>query len=74
MDYWYKSTNDLEAYKPDAVSTRACDPAKGENCDSPGALSIKITYEVVNVTYAPETWGPAPKYNLNYKSGMVQGW
>ena len=37
-------------------------------------MSIKISHERVNVSYAPESWGPQPKFNLEYKSGAVNGW
>ena len=74
MDYFYKATNDLEAYKPEAVSTRACIPSAGENCETRGLMSIKMSHELVNVSYAPESWGPDPSYNKEYKSGAINGW
>lgn len=75
MDYWYKATSDQEAYKPDAVTTRACNVSKNEICDSPGLLAITISNQVINDTYAPETWGPvAPPSPRPFKSGAINGW
>ncbi|GFH25107.1 uncharacterized protein HaLaN_23018, partial [Haematococcus lacustris] len=73
-DQHFADTQDQAAYKPDAVSLRACGGAEG--CQTPGVLAIRATAQSSPVpdSFQAAAAGPTRVTGLGFRSGMVSSW